>query len=234
MATNASSMDPNVIPKLEPGDCLTRDEFERRYEAMPECKKAELIEGIVYMPSPVRLARHGEPQADLMTWIGVYKAATPGVRSADNASDRLDLENEPQPDCMLFIDPECGGQVRISADDYVVGPPELVAEVASSSVSFDRGPKLRMYRRHGVKEYLVWRVHDRVFEWNVLRSGKYEPQEANEEGVLCSEIFPGLWLDADALTQGDLAKVLSTLQRGIATDAHRAFVDQLRERMPSE
>ena len=230
MATNASSQDAEVIPKLEPGDCLTRDEFERRYEAMPECKKAELIEGIVYMPSPVRFTRHGEPHSELMGVLFVYKSATPGVRSADNASDRLDLENEPQPDCMLFVDPEYGGQARISEDDYVVGPPELVAEVSTSSVSYDRGPKLRTFRRHGVKEYLIWRVQDRVFEWNVLRDGAYELLEPNEDGVLRSEAFPGLWLDADALIQGDLPRVLATLQQGIATPEHQAFVEQLKQR----
>ena len=125
------------IPPLEAGDRLSRAEFERRYEAMPELKKAELIEGVVYMPSPVRLRRHGRPHFDLITWLGTYKAATPGVIGADNASARLDLDNEPQPDAVLFIDPAKGGQARISPDDYVEGAPELVAEVASSSVSYD-------------------------------------------------------------------------------------------------
>jgi Uma2 family endonuclease len=230
MSADASTSGAKVTTKLEPGDCLTREEFERRYEAMTECKKAELIEGIVYMPSPVRLERHGEPHAKLIGWLFVYEVATPGARSADNASDRLDLENEPQPDCMMFIDPKCGGQTQISKDDYLVGPPELVAEVSTSSVSYDRGPKLRTFRRHGVKEYLIWRVDDGVFEWNVLRGGDYQLLEPNDEGVLCSESFPGLWLDADALIKGNLEKVLSTLQRGIDTDAHRAFVEQLRQR----
>lgn len=134
LETNAS------IPMLEPGDQLSRTEFERRYHAMSDSKKAELIEGVVYIPSPARCENHAEPHIDLSTWLGVYKASTPGVRAADNASNRLDLENEPQPDCMMFIHPECGGQVHLSADDYVVGPPEFVAEVAGSSLAYDRGP----------------------------------------------------------------------------------------------
>src|SRR4051795_9594200 len=85
------------IPPLQNGDRLTRDEFERRYDAMPGLKKAELIEGVVYMPSPVRLRRHGQPHLSLCTWVGVYEAATPGTIGADNSTARLDLVNEPQP-----------------------------------------------------------------------------------------------------------------------------------------
>src|SRR2546421_625978 len=91
------------IPPLENGDRLTRAEFERRYEAMPELKKAELIEGVVYVPSPVRHEQHGGPQFALSTWLGHYQAFTPGVRGSDNATVRLDLNNEPQPDEVLFI-----------------------------------------------------------------------------------------------------------------------------------
>src|SRR5437763_1331075 len=148
-----------ILP-LEPGDRLTRDEFERRYNAMPNLKKAELIEGVVYMPSPVRLRRHGWPHFRLITWLGAYAAVTPGLIGADNATARLDLDNEPQPDTLLLIDPEWGGQARISADDYVEDAPEWVGEVSASSASFDLHAKLHVYRRNGVREYLVWRVLD--------------------------------------------------------------------------
>ena len=123
------------VPLLENGDHLTRDEFERRYEAMPDGKKAELIEGVVHMPSPVRLQQHGSPHADLVGWLIVYRAATPGVQVGDNTTIRLDLDNEPQPDALMMIEPACGGQARVDADGYVAGGPELVAEVAASSVS---------------------------------------------------------------------------------------------------
>lgn len=213
-----------AIPKLEPGDRLTSDEFRRRYQAMPECRKAELIEGIVYLPSPVRLTNHGEPHFALTTWLGVYRAATPGVVGADNATDRLDLENEPQPDCMLFVRPEFGGQVRISSDDYVVGPPEFVAEISGSTVAYDRGPKLRTFLRHGVKEYLIWRVEDDKFEWYALRGANYIQLQPRPDGILCSEVFPGLWLDVEAMLVGDLARVLDVVKQGIAGPEHRQFV----------
>lgn len=218
-----------AIPLLAPGDHLTRHEFERRYEAMPEVKKAELIEGVVYMPSPVRWNHHGTPHAALMTWLGVYWGHTPGVRAGDNATIRLDLENAPQPDAVLIIEPSRGGQVRISSDDYVEGAPELVAEVAGSSVSFDLHAKLRVYRRNGVREYIVWRVEDAAVDWFVLRQGQYVAQTPDATGVLRGEVFPGLWLDATALMRGDLAAVLATLQRGLAGPAQAAFVVQLRQ-----
>ncbi|MFN4259992.1 MAG: Uma2 family endonuclease [Gemmataceae bacterium] len=212
---------------LEPGDKLTRAEFERRYEAMPQLKKAELIEGVVYMPSPVRHHRHSRPHFQLITWMGTYEAATPGVQGGDNGTTRLDLDNEPQPDAYLLIDPACGGQARISEDDYVENAPELVAEVASSSASFDLHTKLNVYRRNGVREYLVWRVLDQQIDWFVLESGQYRPLNADAEGVLRSEHFPGLWLDAAALPRGDMLQVLAVVQQGLASPEHAAFVQRL-------
>jgi len=73
------------------GDRLTRAEFERRYEAHPEIKKAELIEGVVHMPSPTRFEKHGRPHSDIITWLGLYCAMTPGVRSGTNVTVRLDF-----------------------------------------------------------------------------------------------------------------------------------------------
>ena len=213
-----------AVPPLEPGDRLTRAEFERRYDAMPELKKAELIDGVVYMPSPVRLRRHGRPHVHVLTWLGTYEAATPGVIAADNSSARLDLDNEPQPDGLLMIDPARGGQARISDDDYVEGAPELVVEVASSSVSYDLHDKLRVYRRSGVREYVVWRVLDGQLDWFVLREGQYVPQPPDVEGLHRSTVFPGLWLDPAALLRGDMPAVLATLQRGLATPDHATFL----------
>src|SRR6266852_3000096 len=181
-----------ILP-LENGDRLTRDEFERRYEAMPHLTKAELIEGVVYVPSPVRYRHHGAPHAHLITWLGQYAAGTPGVEVSDNSTVRLDLDNEPQPDALLLIDPTCGGQTRFSTDDYIEGSPELVAEVASSSVSYDLHAKLHVYRRNGVREYLVWRVLEQAIDWFVLRAGQYERLPVDANGLLRSEVFPGLW-----------------------------------------
>lgn len=215
------------VPPLEPGDRLTREEFERRYEAMPSLKKAELIEGVVYMPSPVRHRRHGRPHLHLGTWIGVYEAATPGVEGADNTTARLDLENEPQPDLLLLIDPQRGGQATITEDDYIAAAPELVAEVASSSASYDLHTKLDAYRRNGVKEYIVWRVLDQAVDWFVLRDEQYEPLAPDSDGFHKSTVFPGLWLDAAALICGDLARVFAVVQQGTASAEHAEFVARL-------
>ena len=216
-----------AVPALEAGDQLTRDEFERRYAAMPGLKKAELIEGVVYIPSPVRVRCHGSPRAKIIGWLGHYQARTPGVEVAGNATVRLDLDNEPQPDAMLFIAPERGGQVRISPDDYVEAAPELVAEVASSSASYDLNAKRHAYRRSGVQEYIVWRVLDQQLDWFVLRGGRYECLAADERGVVRSETFPGLWLDPTALLRGDLAATLQVLDEGLATPEHAAFASRL-------
>lgn len=214
-------------PPLENGDRLTRIEFERRYEAMPHVKKAELIEGVVHMPSPVRFQRHGQPHWHLIGWLAQYGAGTPGVAGGDNCTTRLDMDNEPQPDIVMFIDPAKGGQVRISADDYIEGAPDLAVEVAASNVSIALNAKLHVYRRTGVREYLVWRVLDKDFDWFVLREGRYDRLRSDAEGVYRSEIFPGLWLDAAALLRGDLAGVLAMVQRGVASPEHAAFVERL-------
>lgn len=210
-------------PLLQSGDRLTRAEFERRYAAMPERRKAELIEGIVYMPSPVHYS-HGKPHAMVMTWLGTYCATTPGVEFADNVSVRLDADNEFQPDALLRI---AGGQSRISADDYVEGAPELIVEIALSSASYDLHAKLPVYRRAGVQEYLVWQVTEQQFDWLVLEEGRYLTLAADTQGVAQSRLFPGLRLHVAALLAGDLATVLTELHAGMATEAHAAFVQQL-------
>jgi len=217
------------VPPLENGDRLTRDEFERRYCAMPHIKKAELIEGVVYMPSPVSMLRHGSPHFALNGWLFVYRSNTPGVRGADNATVRLDLENEPQPDNLLLIEPDRGGQARYSPEGYVEGAPELVGEISASSVSIDLNAKLRAYQRNGVREYVVWRVRDQAIDWFVMRNAQFERLAADDAGVLKSEAFPGLWLDAPAMLRGDLPAVLAVLQQGIADPAQVSFVAKLQK-----
>ncbi len=189
-----------AIPPLVDGERLTRDEFERRYDAMPGLKKAELIEGVVHMPSPVRHGQHSNPHSRLVGWLWVYRAGTPGVDSGDNGSIRLDLSNMPQPDGFLIIRPEHGGRVRISEDDYIEGGPELVAEVSASTAGYDLGEKQGAYLRNGVLEYIVWRVLDRAIDWFVRRDERYERLEPGADGILRSEVFPGLWLDPAAMT----------------------------------
>jgi Uma2 family endonuclease len=215
------------IPLLESGDRLTRHEFERRYTAMPNNKKAELIEGIVYMASPLRVRSHGEPHANLIGWLWSYKIATPGLILGDNSTVRLDLDNEPQPDAVLFMDEKLGGQARISEDDYIEGAPELVAEVAASSASNDLHDKKNAYRRNGVLEYIVWQVFENKLDWFYLQDGEYILLEADAEGILKSKIFPGLWLSQEALLAGEMNQVLKVLQQGLNSQQHAEFINQL-------
>ena len=215
------------IPELCAGDRLTRDEFERRYDAMPHLKKAELIEGVVYVASPVRQVQHGRPEHMLERWLVYYEDRTPGLDVGGNVTVRLDLDNEPQPDLIVRLPEAAGGRSRTSADGYIEGPPELVIEVAASSVSYDLHQKLHAYRRNGVLEYLVHRFDDHEVDWFRLRGGTYEKQVADGEGVLKSSVFPGLWLDVGALLRADPQAVKATVERGCATADHAAFVARL-------
>jgi Uma2 family endonuclease len=181
------------------------------------------------MPSPVHFEKHSSPHVLLCNWLGHYAAYTSLVRVGDNGSVRLDLDNMVQPDAFLFIDLECGGQVRISADDYIEGAPELVAEVSSSSASHDLHEKLNVYRRSGVREYIVWRVLDQQVDWFVLDRGRYAPLPPSPDGISRSPVFGGLWRDSAALLLGDLAKVLTVLQQGLQSPEHANFVRGLAE-----
>lgn len=213
------------LPPLENGDRLSRCEFERRYRAMPELKKAELIAGTVLMASPLRFRSHSNPHAWLLGWLVVYESATPGVSVGDNATVRLDDRNEVQPDALLRRDR--GGQSSLSDDDYLEGAPELIVEIAASSASIDLGNKRDLYHQHGVQEYLVWRVYETALDWFRWQPEGYAPQAPDPDGLLRSAAFPGLWLDRSALLAGQLAQVLAALQLGLASDAHREFGDRL-------
>jgi Uma2 family endonuclease len=222
------SVSPSTkVPPLENGDRLTRYEFEHRYQAIPYIKKAELVEGVVYVASPVRATRHGRPHAKIMTWLGTYWVATPGVDLQDNTTVRLDADNEPQPDALLRIEPEFGGNSRISEDDYVEGAPELIAEIAASSASYDLNDKLNAYRRNGVQEYIVWQMYENRLDWFSLQEGRYVQYQPDGAGVIRSQVFPGLWLSVNALLIGNLAEVLAVLQQGLQTAEHQAFVQGL-------
>ncbi|MFL5242960.1 MAG: Uma2 family endonuclease [Gemmataceae bacterium] len=213
------------IPPLQNGDRLTREEFERRYRAMPHVRKAELIEGEVHMPSPVRYRNHSVPHKSMIYFLETYSLSTPGVESGLEATVRLDPLNVQQPDAFLFIQ---GGQARISEDDYLELAPELVAEIAASSVSIDVHKKFEAYRRNGVMEYIVWRVEDQAIDWFVLRNGQYEKVAADPNGIYKSEVFPGLWLDSVAMLQGNLQRVIEIVQMSVASPEHQQFVQRPR------
>lgn len=220
------------IPPLESGDRLTRDQFERRYTTMPHIKKAELIEGIVYMASPVRSRSHGKPHGRLMTWLGVYEAATGGIDLNDNTTVRLDGKNEPQPDALLRY--EYGGSSSISEDDYIEGAPELVVEVAASSAANDLHDKKEAYCRNDVQEYIVWQVLNEKLDWFTLENGKYVSMEADAHGVIKSRVFPGLWLDIRALLAGDMVTVLAVLEKGLNSLEHADFLQRLSQVKPEK
>lgn len=221
-----------TVPPLASGDRLKRAEFERRYSAMGDAH-AELVEGVVFMASPLRADQHGAPHFDLSTWLGQYRMHTPGVVGADNATLRVDDENELQPDCVLRIEQRFGGQSDTDSDGYLVGAPELVAEISASSVSIDLHGKLHVYRRLGVREYLVWRVLDAAIDWFVLKSGEYHRLAPAADGLLHSQVFPGLKLDAAALLQGNMPAVAARLSEGLRCAEHASFVRELADRAGS-
>jgi len=218
-----------VIPPLANGDHLTRAEFERRYAAQPHVKKAELIEGVVYMPSPVHLEKHSKPHSRIVGWLFNYAAATPGTDFGDNATVRLDLENEVQPDAFLRLLPEVGGRTRHSEDDYLDGSPELMVEVAASSASYDLHEKLRVYRRNGVQEYLVLLTHEQEIRWFYLVDGEYRLLLPDDTGVWQSQCFPGLHLHGNLFWADDMAGLLKWLHVGLTTVEHQAFMAQLQD-----
>lgn len=226
MVTIPSQSPALTIPPLECGDRLNRYEFERRYNAMPHLKKAELIEGIVYMPAALRFRSHGQPHSKIMAWLVVYESATPGVEVGDNSTVQLDLENEPQPDAVMRINEAAGGQSRLNEDDYIEGAPELIVEVAASSAAIDLRDKKRAYLRNGVREYLVWQVFEQQIDWFTWEAGEYLALPT-ENGIIQSREFPGLWLAVDELLAGNMAQVLAVLQQGLTSPEHKVFVDRL-------
>jgi Uma2 family endonuclease len=203
--TGRASPSPRPIPPLENGDRLTQAEFHRRYVAMPQVKKAELVEGVVHMPSPIRNS-HATAHAAIMTVLGFYAATTPNVKLADNATVLLDADNEVQPDALLrrAVD----GLSTVSPKDYIVGPPELIVEIAGTSASYDLHAKKHVYRRSGVQEYAIWVLYDNDFLWFCLVEGEYVRIQPDENGVIRSASFPGLWIDVPALLAGELSAVL--------------------------
>lgn len=225
---NAPIRNYRTLPELQSGDTLSRDEFEIRYHAMPGVKKAQLVDGVVFMPSPVSQRNHGRPQLQFVTWIGLYVGGTPGVDGGDGSSVRLDLGNEPQPDVLMYIEPDCGGRVQLDADGYIEGAPDLLVEVSASTASIDLGRKMEAYRRNHVAEHIVHRVYDDAIDWFVFRDGDFvllEPDPA--DGILKSPTFPGLWLDAATVFRRDIPAMTAVLFRGLASPEHAAFVARL-------
>jgi Uma2 family endonuclease len=216
-----------ITPWLENGDRLTREEFHRRYEAMPKNVKAELIKGVVYMASPVRVKNHGEPHASMMGFLSYYQMSTKGLKLLDNTTLIVNDFHEPQPDCVLRIGEELGGKSWINNDDYLEGAPELVVEIAASTASYDLHDKLEMYEQKGIQEYIVWRVLDNQIDWFNLENGKYQRLMPNKRGIVESKVFVGLRLNVKAMLKDDLPQVLADLQKGLKSKKYREFAKKL-------
>jgi Uma2 family endonuclease len=205
MVASHASETRSCGPALESGDVLTRDEFERRYALRHDIKKAELIQGVVYVGSPVRIEEHAEPDNLLSTWLGLYSIHHPGVRAGNNGTVRLSEDDVPQPDSMMWY---TAGQAAIDADHYLGGAPELAVEVAASTAAIALNRKKESYRRAGVQEYVVWLTEDERFIWYRLRGAEYAELAPGPDGFIESEVFPGLRLHPARLLAGDRTAIL--------------------------
>jgi Uma2 family endonuclease len=210
---------------LATGDRMDKAEFLCRWEALPELKRAELIEGVVFVPSPLS-RNHGNADTTITGWIWLYTVATPGCEAGSNTTWEM-LESVPQPDVHLRIDRERGGQSFVRGK-YPVGAPELAVEICLTSTEVDFGPKLRLYRLAGVREYITIELLAKRIVWRVLRDGAYYALDPDPDGVLRSTVFPGLWLDQDAFWANDAARMLATLEAGLASEEHKEFAARLR------
>jgi hypothetical protein len=195
---------------LESGDHLSQGEFHRRYLARPDIKKAELVEGIVWVGGRVRAREHAEPNAAIACWLGFYAAHVSDVRVGLHATVILDNRNEVQPDVLAWL-PRLGVP-RINSEGYLEGAPQLIVEVAASSASYDLHSKKEAYRRNGVREYVVWRVLDEAIDWFHLREGEYVRVESDASGFIESANFVGLRLHVDHMLVGNMEAVLAALR----------------------
>ena len=164
------------------------------------------------MPSPVRADMHAQPDGLIQTWLGTYAIAN-DLHSYPNASLLLDSDNSFQPDAILCSKPRKGGRVWLNKKGYLCGSPEFVCEIAASTASIDLHAKLRVYRRHGISEYLVWPTAEQEVDWFVLEDEEYIPLEPGKDGKIRSRVFRGLVLDVKALLKLDGVKVLEALKK---------------------
>ncbi len=215
-----------ALPPLENGERLDQKTFHARYEAMPEDTRAELIGGIVYMPSPLK-PRHGRMHKRVLHWLAEYEDATSGTEAYDNTTAILAEDSEPQPDAYLIVLPEKGGQMRLNDQEYLEGPPELIVEIALSSEDIDLHAKKNDYEKAGVREYIVIALRQSQVFWFISRNRRFEDLACGTDGILRSEVFPGLWLDRAALLRLDTARIREVLQQGLASPEHAAFVARL-------
>jgi hypothetical protein len=226
MSTAERTRPPKTLPPLVAGQHLDQPTFHERYEAMPPETRAELVDGVVYMPSPMR-HDHGQESRVVAGWLDNYQRLTPGVDGGDGSTLKLDLRGEPQADHHLRIPAEVDGQSHIDAEGYVVGAPEFVAEISRSTRSFDLNAKKADYRRAGVLEYLVIELDPNRIHWFVRRGDRFEELRPGPDGIYRSEVFPGLWLDPRALFAQDRGRLYRMLRQGIRSPEHAEFAARM-------
>jgi Uma2 family endonuclease len=213
-------------PLLDTGYHLSADEFHTRYQKMPEHVRAELIEGIVYMASPL-YSPHGDQHFLLASLCGAYQLETPGVIGSIATSVRLDGKNEYQPDLHLRLDPKCGGRTRNPDKKMIWGGPEFVCEISNTTVEMDLHEKFDVYQRDGVLEYLAWQLQEEKLDLFGLQNGVFQKVSPDAHGILRSLAMPGLWLNVTAMLAGDKVAASATLRAGLQSAEHTKFVKQL-------
>jgi len=217
-----------TLPPLVHGQHLDQPTFHERYEAMPPDTRAELVGGVVYMPSPMR-GDHGKSSRFVAGWLFHYECHTSGIEGYDGSTVKLYRKGEPQPDHLLVIPADLGGQSNVDDENYLTGAPELIVEVARSSRAYDLNLKKADYERARVLEYLVVELGPDCIHWFVRRGDPFGDLSPGPDGIYRSEVFPGLWLDAGALFAQDRRRLIRVLKRGLATPEHAAFVAKLAE-----
>jgi Uma2 family endonuclease len=210
---------------LVEGERLDQPTFHALYEAMPPGTRAELIDGVDYMPSPASI-EHGEAQVPVIVWLSYYAENTPGVRAMDNVTTILGWKSEPQPDGVLRILPDFGG-CKWDVEGFVHGAPELVAEVAKATRYVDLGPKLSDYERGGIQEYVVRAIDPDQIYWFGQEDGALKKRRLDDDGLYRSVVFPGLWLDPVALVEGNTRRLRAIIELGCATAEHAEFAARL-------
>jgi Uma2 family endonuclease len=213
-----------AAPGLVTGERMNVGEFLRRWEELPYLKNAGLIDGVVYVGLPVTL-EHGSLSSLIICWLAQYAYATPGCKGGSN-STWLMLDSSPQPEAYLRILPSHGGQSR-DEKRYCAGGPELAVEICVTSTEVDFGPKLRLYQRAGVREYITIEIFGKRMVWRKLENAVYVAQQIPPDGILRSQVFPGLWLDVAAFWDDDGAKMLAALNAGLSSEDHQRFVERL-------
>lgn len=217
------------IPPLRTGDRMSRTEYAAIYEPLPTDFRAQLIEGVVYLSGPVKYS-HGSATSRLTGLVGMYSGWTKGVSGSLHPTIRLDEMNEPEPDAVLLIDADHGGQTFTPPEDFLTGPPEWIGEVVETRDALEFGPKWNAYARNGVREYVVWCLEDQSITWFILRDGRYEARTPDADGVVRSDVFPGLWLDVVAMIEDNFPRLKVVIEQGLASPEHAAFVAALRAR----